>query len=202
MDSDIDNDLGFTFVCEHHAHGHTPIPDEWDILANDETRVCVECFYRLAQVDDYVATSGGDHTALVFDEKEHYKTEADVYGKVINNLKEASMWLLALRRFNRDFHFDENPHEIINAEGDPLFTFTEAKRIGERLADIYWNAVDERGTTFLLFEREHNPLWADVLNMVYFGHTDDITLNPVYVIKNFHADHVAEGDGYIDWNYR
>ena len=162
------------FVCEQCNNDNdelTQIPLEWDVLMDDCIRSCVHCFYQTAYLESSTMTSGGQHTHMIHREQDHYPKEIDLYTKSITSIDEASMWILAMHRYGKSFHWDDNPFDIVNEHAqEKLFTNGEAILVRTRIAEVCNQfMVDD---VWDLFDDKCN-INAEILNLAQFGYQEE-----------------------------
>ena len=195
------SDIEFDFICDSQWH-HKPIPKEWDVLANDSIRLCVHCFYQSAFLANYkksvpelVATSVGDEVGIILDEQDRFPSYWSLLNTPVKTEKDVIMWLLGMKRFGVDFHWDENPHEIVNGRTNKeLFTHAEAVYVNNQID----RSIDVLGS--------HDHMWnlhssdpgnaydeRKVLALATWGYAfingQEITYDPQFV------------NGEWDWSY-
>ena len=70
-----------------------------------------------------------------------------IYTTKIDDIIKAKKFIINLHYNNKAFHFDDSPSDIINGDGSPIFTPSEALNLEERIDELYnyklnWRSVE------------------------------------------------------------
>jgi|10_taG_2_1085330.scaffolds.fasta_scaffold96560_3 hypothetical protein len=102
------------------------------------------------EIDGTISFASGTVYTFTLDEEDQ-----DGQGKEITSVKDACDWMLSLVEDGKEFHFDDDPTDIMNEDGEPLFYDTGIiKRLSEWRSFGGWE----------LFE---HPEYGETLRVAY-----------------------------------